>query len=175
MPSSSTSILRGYRTELDPTVAQRLALAQCAGTARWVYNWAAAEWERQYTAGGKPSWITLQKQVTQLKREPNCAWLRDSTSYVVRDAIRDLGKAYDRFFRNLQAGVPPGQAGKPRFRRRNEPAGRGFRIGQPDAVQVRSDAVRIAGIGWIRLKEKSYIPLEANYRGLSCREIAGRW
>lgn len=44
-----------HKIALDLTVRQRIYFARAAGTARFVYNWALAEWNRQYAAGGKPN------------------------------------------------------------------------------------------------------------------------
>ncbi len=37
-------MLIAHRVELDPTDRQRTAFARAAGTARFAYNWALAEW-----------------------------------------------------------------------------------------------------------------------------------
>ena len=37
-------ILRAYKTELDPNNKQRSFFQQCAGAARFVYNWGLATW-----------------------------------------------------------------------------------------------------------------------------------
>lgn len=173
--SPAPTRVRAFKTALDPTVEQSRMLSRQAGAARWAYNWALAGWKEQYAAGAKPSWMSLHKQLTQVKKVPATSWLLDVSAYVVREALHDLGRAYQNFFRRLKEGQRGKAAGEPRFRSRNEPSGRGFRVAQPEAVDVRVDAVKVAGIGWIKLHEQGYIPLNANYRGLSCREVAGRW
>lgn len=39
-----------HRIRLDPNNVQATYLARAAGTARFAYNWALAEWKRQYEA-----------------------------------------------------------------------------------------------------------------------------
>lgn len=182
-----TTIVRAYRSELDPTTAQRKAMSRQAGAARWAYNWGLARWKEQYAehkAGTRekpPSWMSLHKELTQVKRLPDTLWLADASSYVIREALADLGDAYKHFFRRIKEGVRGPEAGEPTFRKRSEPSGRGFRIAQPQAIDVlvnpegKSWMVKIAGIGGVKLRRHGYIPAGANYRGLSVREIAGRW
>jgi hypothetical protein len=54
--ADSACLFRAYRVELDPTVEQRRTLGRQDGAARWVYNWALAEWRRRYDAGERPTW-----------------------------------------------------------------------------------------------------------------------
>jgi transposase len=44
-------MLLAHRIRLDPTLAQRDYFARAAGTARRVWNWALAEWQRQLSVG----------------------------------------------------------------------------------------------------------------------------
>jgi putative transposase len=122
-----------------------------------------------------PSWMSIHKELTQEKRRPETAWLREISAYVPREACHDVGDAYSHFFRRLREGKRGRAAGEPQFRSRHDPSGRGFRIAQPQAIDVSATHVKIAGIGMIRLKEHGYIPPGGNFRGLSCREVAGRW
>ena len=174
-------IVRAYRTELDPTIEQRRLLARAAGAARWSYNWALARWREQYaehkagTRDKAPSWMSLHKELTQVKRQPETDWLAEVSAYVVREALADLGDAYKSFFRRLKEGKRRRAAGEPQFRSRLDRAGRGFRVAQPSAVDATRTAVKIAGVGWVKLREHGYLPVGANYRGLSAREVAGRW
>ena len=54
---------------------QATCLARAAGTARFAYNWALAEWQRQYEAWKadnrlpKPSQAALRRQLNATKRE----------------------------------------------------------------------------------------------------------
>ena len=44
-----------HKIALDPNAAQESYFARACGTARFAYNWALAEWKREYLAGEKPS------------------------------------------------------------------------------------------------------------------------
>ena len=43
-------MLLAHRIRLDPNQVQATHLASAAGTARFAYNWALAEWQRMYAA-----------------------------------------------------------------------------------------------------------------------------
>jgi len=44
-------------------------LARAAGTARFAWNWALAEWKHQYKAGERPTEVSLRRQLNAIKRE----------------------------------------------------------------------------------------------------------
>jgi putative transposase len=61
-------MLLAHKITLDPNAAQRLYFATASGTARFAWNWALAEWRRQYRAGGKPSHFSLSRAPPQALR-----------------------------------------------------------------------------------------------------------
>jgi putative transposase len=52
-------MLLAHKIALDPNAAQRLYFARASGCARFAYNWALGEWQRQYKAGEKPDDMSL--------------------------------------------------------------------------------------------------------------------
>ena len=51
-----------HKIRLTPTPEQVVYFRNACGTARFTYNWALAEWQRQYQAGETPSMFALKKQ-----------------------------------------------------------------------------------------------------------------
>lgn len=50
-------MIRAHKIALDPNDGQETYFRKAAGTARFAYNWALAEWQRQYDAGkADPTW-----------------------------------------------------------------------------------------------------------------------
>ncbi len=62
-------MILAHKIALDPNNVQETYFRKAAGTARFAYNWALAEWQRQYEAwkadptGLKPSDPALRKQL----------------------------------------------------------------------------------------------------------------
>ena len=90
-------MLLAHKIALDPNAAQRLYFARAAGTARFAWNWALAEWKAQYKAGGKPGDVSLRRDLNKVKRE-QFPWMYDVSKCVVQEAIIDLGAAFRTFF-----------------------------------------------------------------------------
>ncbi len=52
-------MILAHKIRLDPTRKQEIYFRKASGTARFVYNWGLAEWQRRYQAGEKPTTLTL--------------------------------------------------------------------------------------------------------------------
>jgi len=89
-----------HRIALDPTVKQEQVLRQAVGVARFAYNWALAEWKRQYEAGEKPNECKLRRQLNAIKGE-KFPWMLDVPKSVPQQAIKNLGQACKGFFQGL--------------------------------------------------------------------------
>lgn len=158
-----TEILKAYKTELDPNDKQVALFRQCAGTARFVFNWGLATWQHWYEDGKKPSEYSLRKHFTEIKDE-QCSWIREYPYAVTEAAFANLSDAFKHFFRRVKQGET---SGYPKFKKR----------GQHDSFQLRDVKVKQDRIylpsargapkdkkfGWVRLKERGYIPTSGKY------------
>jgi len=67
-------MILAHRIRLNPNRVQATHLARAAGTARFAYNWALAEWQRQFEACKadpalpKPNEAALRRQLNAIKR-----------------------------------------------------------------------------------------------------------
>jgi putative transposase len=104
-----------HRIRLDPNNVQATYLARAAGTARFAYNWALAEWARQYESHKAtptlptPNEGALRRQLNAIKRA-QFPWMLEVTKVAPQMAIMQLGCAFQNFFE--------GRARYPSFRRK---------------------------------------------------------
>src|SRR6266700_3200114 len=105
-------MIRAHKIRLHPTSAQANYFARAAGTARFVWNWALAEWNRQYEAGEKPTALKLKKHFNEIRRK-HFPWTWDVTKNASDQPFLDLGKAFADFFEGLQSGK---KKGRPTFK-----------------------------------------------------------
>ncbi len=92
--------LVAHRIMLLPNNTHRENFRKAVGIARFTWNWALCEWERQYAEGGKPSALALKKQFVGLIDE-QWPWIRDVSTYVIQQPFADLSTAWQRFFKKL--------------------------------------------------------------------------
>ena len=90
-------MILAHKIALDPNETQRIYFAKAAGTERFAWNWALAEWQQQYKAGERPSETALRRQLNAIKRE-QFPWMLEVTKVAPRQAIKNLGAAFQRFF-----------------------------------------------------------------------------
>jgi len=68
-------IIKGYKVELDPNNKQRTLLLQCAGVARWAWNWGLARRIKEYEETGKSSKVIEQHRQLNALKKTEYPWL----------------------------------------------------------------------------------------------------
>jgi putative transposase len=105
-------MIKAHKIRLHPTPEQANYFARAAGTARFVFNWALAEWKREYEAGEKPSALALKKQFNAIRRE-QFPWSYEVTKCAIEGAFIDVAAAFKNFFEGRKAGR---KIGYPKFK-----------------------------------------------------------
>lgn len=166
--------MRAYRTEIAPNVTQRSALMSHSAAARKAYNWALARrqsaWEADKT---RVTLSELQSAFRKMKAsDPDWQWMLALTDRATEMAIRNLDTAFGNFYRRVARGEPPGY---PKFKAAAK-CRRSFQLIIGPA-HVRGDRIRLAKIGWVRLKERYYLPTDLAKANITATvsETAGRW
>lgn len=106
-------MLLSHRIRLAATPFQCEYFARAAGTARRVWNWALAEWQRQTAVGMRPDAMVLKKQFNTIKYV-HADWLdsegRPWLRLIHRDAhaqpFAHLAKAWTTYVAKRKAGKP---------------------------------------------------------------------
>lgn len=168
-------IVRGYKTELDLSIVQITACLKHAGVARFAYNWGLRRYQEEYAAGRKtPNAISLHKELNALKK-CNFPWMYEVSKCAPQEALRNLEKAFQRFFENCnkkKAGKLKGKVGYPRFKSKKKGIG-SFRL--TGTIQIFEKAVQLPRLRLLRLKEAGYLPTDAKVLNATVSEKAGRW
>ncbi len=105
-------MIKAHKIRLHPTPEQANYFARAAGVARFVFNWALAEWKRQYEAGEKPSAKALKKQFNAIRRE-QFPWSYEVTKCAIEGAFMDVAAAFKNFFAGRKKGR---KTGYPKFK-----------------------------------------------------------
>ena len=177
---------------LASTTRQEQYFRQASGTARFCWNWALAEWNRQYGAGERPTAAGLKKQFNAIKYQA-FPWL----AAIHRDAhaqpFTHLARAWSRYFTALREGAVPAPE-DPIERRRLRRAG--VKLAYPpvfkkkgrarDSFYVANDkfslsgsddsagpAIRLPKAGLVRLTERLRFP--GKILGATVSRAADRW
>lgn len=160
-------MLIAHRIALDPNNTQATYLARAAGTARFAYNWALAEWGRQYEAWKadnalpKPSQAALRRQLNAIKRE-QFPWMLEVTKNAPQMAIIQLGEAFKNFF--------AGRAKYPQFRKKG--AHDRFTLTN-DQFDIDGSRIRIPHLGWVRMRET--LRFAGKIVSATVSHVADRW
>lgn len=92
-------MIKSIKVQLKPNNKQKSLLSQCAGVARWAYNWTLDKQQKNYEDGNKfISDNDLRKELTQLKKTEELKWLNKYSNNITKQAVKDACNAYKKFF-----------------------------------------------------------------------------
>jgi putative transposase len=160
-------VIIAHQIALAPNNVQAPYFAQAAGVARFAYNWALAEWKRQYglwkddNTLSKPSQYALRRQLNSIKRK-QFPWMLDVTKNAPQMAIIQLGEAFKNFF--------AGRARYPRFRKKG--VYDRFSLTN-DQFAINGKRIRIPKLGWVRMREA--LRFSGKIVSATISRIASRW
>lgn len=141
-------MIKAHKIRLNPTPEQGNYFARAAGTARFTYNWAVAEWQRQSEAGGKASALALRTQFNAIKKD-QFPWVYDVTKCAVEGAFMDVAAAFKNFFEGRKAGR---KTGFPRFKSKKR-SRQSFYLAN-DKFTVGDHWIDVPKLGRVNMSEK---------------------
>jgi putative transposase len=153
-----------YRFRMRPTKVQEAALYRMAGARRFIYNWALDRRKGYYAEHGRGiSRKQLSSELTALKSEPDTLWLKEADAQMLQQALRDVERAFEAFFKQ--------RSRFPRFR--SKKAGHfAFRI--PQRVRIEDGRVYVPKIGSVRIRQSREVEGRSKSATFK-RDATGHW
>ena len=148
------TLLKSFKTEINPTQEQMQKINRTIGTCRFVYNFYLAHNKELYDSEKRfLSGMDFQKWLNNiyLKENPEYLWIKEVSSKSVKQSIMNADKAFKRFFKK--------QSGFPRFKKKSRSDVKMYFVrNNPNDCFCEKHRINIPTLGWVRLKEKGYIP-----------------
>ena len=147
-------MLKSFRTEINPTQEQKVKINKTIGTCRYIYNFYLAHNKELHDNGGKfmngksfSVWLNNE----YIPNNPDKAWIKEVSSKAVKKSIEDGCAAFIRFFKH--------QSGFPKFKKKGKSDVKMYFVkNNPKDCRSERHRVNIPTLGWVRIKEKGYIP-----------------
>lgn len=153
--------MRAYRTELAPTRAQARLIRQYCGVARFAYNWYLDCAQAYYRETG--AFLTGYSFSKVVNNSARPDWFTAAPSKAVKHAIMCAEQAFRRFFAH--------KGGFPQYKRKGMNHDSYYVIG---SIHVQRHRIRLPKLGWVRLKEKGYIPCKGIPKSATVSIVNGR-
>lgn len=147
-------MLQTYKTEIYPNKEQKQKILQTIGTCRYVYNFFIAYNKEVYERENK--FITaydFSKWLNQhIKEYPELSWIKESSSKSIKQSILNAEMAFKKFFKK--------QYKFPKFKKKNKSNVKMYfvRTDAKTIIKCQRHRIKIPTLGFVRLKEKGYIP-----------------
>lgn len=147
-------LLKSFKTEINPTEEQKARIRRTIGTCRYVYNFYLGYNKALHDNGekfmtGKDFSLWLNNKY--IPDNPDKTWIREVYSKAVKKSIEDGCTAFTRFFKH--------QSDFPKFKKKGKSDVKMYFVrNNPKDCQCERHRLKIPTLGWIRIKEKGYIP-----------------
>ena len=147
-------MLKSFKTEINPTKEQKAKINRTIGTCRYVYNFYLSHNRELYDKGerfvsGKSFSVWLNNEY--IPNNPDKAWIKEVYSKAVKKSIENGCTAFTRFFRH--------QSAFPNFKKKGRSDVKMYFVkNNPNDCKCERHRLNIPTLGWVRLKEKGYIP-----------------
>lgn len=147
-------MLKSYKTEIDPTPEQIQQIRRTMGVCRYVYNMYLAQNIEAHKNGDKfISGMDFSKWLNgYIKGHSELSWIKEVSSKSVKKSIMDCEGAFKKFFKK--------RAKFPRFKSKRRSDAKMYFVKTDAKAVIRCERhrIKIPTLGWVRLKEKGYIP-----------------
>ena len=147
-------LLKSFKTEINPTEEQKARIRRTIGICRYVYNFYLGHNKALHDNGekfmtGKSFSLWLNNEY--IPDNPDKTWIREVYSKAVKKSIEDGCTAFTRFFKH--------QSDFPKFKKKGKSDVKMYFVrNNPKDCQCERHRLKIPTLGWVRIKEKGYIP-----------------
>jgi putative transposase len=142
---------KAFKYRLVPNKAQETLFLQFSGARRWIYNRGLSQRKNAYEKDKTRIRLFDQNNdLPKLKKQTELSWLKEVHSQILQQALHDLDKAYQNFFRGLKTKE---KIGYPRFKCKGMKDS--FRY--PEGIKVKEGKVYLPKIGHVKFKESRKI------------------
>ena len=147
-------MLKGFKTEINPTDEQKVKINKTIGTCRYIYNFYLGYNKELHDKGEK--FMTGKRFSVWLNNEyipnnPDKVWIKEVSSKAVKKSIENGYTAFIRFFKH--------QSAFPNFKKKGKSDVKMYFVrDNPKDLTCERHRIKIPTLGWVRIKEKGYIP-----------------
>ena len=147
-------LLKSFKTEINPTVDQKIKINKTIGTCRFIYNFYLAH-NKELHENGKGFMSSSQFRVwlnhEYLPSHPEYSWIKEVSSKSATQAVNNGQTAFTRFFNHKSAF--------PNFKKKGRSNVKMYFVkDNPKDCHCERHRIKIPSLGWVRIKEKGYIP-----------------
>ena len=148
------TLLKSFKTEINPTEEQKVKIRKTIGTCRYIYNFYLAHNKELHDNGekfmsGKSFSVWLNNEY--LPQNPDKLWIKEVSSKSVKRSIENGCVAFTRFFKH--------QSAFPNFKRKGKSDVKMYFVkNNPKDCRCERHRMNIPSLGWVRMKEKGYVP-----------------
>ena len=147
-------MLKSFKTEINPTKEQAIKINKTIRTCRYIYNFYISHNKELYKnnkefMSGKSFNVWINNEY--IPNNPDKQWIKEVSSKSIKKSIENGYTAFLKFFKH--------KSNFPKFKKKNNSDVKMYFVknSKTDCL-IERHRIKVPTLGWIRLKEKGYIP-----------------
>ena len=146
--------MKSFKTEINPTEEQKVKIRKTIGICRFIYNFYLAHNKELHNNGEK--FMSSNKFRVWLNNEylplhPECSWIKEAYSKAITQSVNNGYTAFTKSFNHKSAF--------PKFKKKSRNDVKMYFVkNNPKDCHCERHRINIPSLGWVRIKEKGYIP-----------------
>ena len=165
-------MIKAHKIRLNPSPEQEHYFRKAAGTARFVYNWGLAEWQRHKAAhpGQEHGVMAIKKDFNALKGQ-QYPWVYEVAKDVAEGAFTNLSAALKNHFDSRNGKRTGTKVGFPRYKSKKDRR-QSFHLNN-DKFRLSDHSLYVPKLGWVNMAEA--LRFAGKIMGAVVSRVAGRW
>lgn len=147
-------MLKSFKTEINPTKEQAIKINKTIRTCRYIYNFYISHNKELYKnnkefMSGKSFSVWINNEY--IPNNPDKQWIKEVSSKSIKKSIENGYTAFLKFFKH--------KSNFPKFKKKNNSDVKMYFVknSKTDCL-IERHRIKVPTLGWIRLKERGYIP-----------------
>lgn len=147
-------LIKSFKTEINPTPEQKTKINKTIGICRYIYNFYLSHNKELYDENkdfmtGRSFSVWLNNEY--IPNNPDKLWIKEVSMKSVKKSIENGYAAFSRFFKH--------QSAFPKFKKKGKSDVKMYFVrNNPTDCLCERHRLKIPTLGWVRIKEKGYIP-----------------
>ena len=136
---------KGIKFRIYPNKKQENLILQTIGCCRLIYNKGLDMRDKAYKNGKKIGYIQTSSMITNLKKNDDFAFHKKVDSIALQQSLRDLDRAYQRFFKK--------RAKFPQFKSKHNNHQSYRTLNQGNTIHIAGNYLKLPKLGYVKVKQ----------------------
>lgn len=148
-------MIKSYKFRIYPTKEQQEKINKNIGCCRFVFNYYLSKRIKVYEQSKETfNYYSCARDLTQLKKQEDFKWLKDSESTSLQNSLSNLDAAFKNFFNSFSSSR---NVGYPKFKSKHNPVQSYTSTNNSGSIRLVDNRIQLPKLGLVKIKLSNYV------------------